>query len=545
VDHVAEGERALRTSLCALALLTFGCAPDAERSSPAPVTAPSTSAGDALRPVALPDLSRLEPPVREQLRDQFNVLTTKREAAGTPATDLGEAYGALGKLFMAAKEFDLAEPFILNAQALIPGDRRWPYYLGHIYKAKGALTQAAASFTRALTRQPDDPSTLIWLGEIHLLDGRPAEAAPLFARARASDPRNLAARFGEGRAALARRDYGAAAGHFEKLLALNPRANVHYPLALAYRGLGDIAKAEAHLGQRGDFEVVAPDPLMEELREVLHSAVAFEIRGTRALNASDWKAAADEFRQGLTLEPSNPTLRHKLGTALYMLGDLRGAQDAFEQVIRESPAYARAHYSLGVLLESQQRHQAAIERFSAAVAREPDYVEARIQLAELLRRSGRLQEAIAHYDRGLALDPRLAEAALGRALTLVRLRRYADAHDRLHEAAQFNSDNPWIAHALARLLAAAPDDRVRDGRQALAIMQTLPEKNQRLDLGETMGMALAEAGRYQEAAAWQRSAILAARQAGQNDLAERMAERLRLYESNKPCRTPWRDDELW
>lgn len=523
-------------ALCMLAFITGGCARDVERASPQ---------GGTLLPVALPDLSRIEEPVQIQLREKFKLLTQKREAAGTASPELGEAYGELGKLFMAAKDFDVAEPYFLNAQTLAPRDRRWPYFLGHLYKTRGALAQATTSFARTLQLQPNDEPTLIWLGEVHLLEGRPAAAAPLFAKAIATQPRSLAARFGLGRAALAQQDYGGASAHFEAVLALNPQAvNVHYPLALAYRGLGETAKAEAHLRQRGDFEIVPADPLMEELREMLQSAISYEIRGTRALNGADWKTAVMEFRQGLALEPSNPTLRHKLGTALYVSGEVRAAQEAFEEVIRESPEYARAYYSLGVLLESQDRHRAAIERLSAAVAHEPDYVEARVRLAEVLRRTGRLQEAVTHYDRALAVDPRISEAALGRALTLVRLQRYQEARDRLREAERIRLEDPWFAHALARLLAAAPDDRIRDGPKALAIMQRLPEKDQRLDLGETMAMVLAEVGRYKEAAAWQRSAMAAARQAGQTDLADRMGERLRLYETGRPSRTPWRDEDL-
>ena len=505
----------------------------------------SSPAGPALSAVALPDLSRIEPPVQEQLRESFAKLTQKREGARIPAPELADAYGELGKLLLAAKLLDLAEPCFSNAQALAQRDWRWPYYLGHVQKTRGAIQQAASAFARAIELRPGDVPTLIWLGEMHLSGGRPDVAAPLFSQAIDAQPRSLAARFGLGRAALARQEYAAAASHFEGVLALEARAvNVHYPLALAYRGLGDKAKAEAHIRQRGDFEIVPEDPLMDELRVVLRSAIAHEVRGTRALNAGDWRTAAAEFRLGLELEPSNPTLKHKLGTTLHMMGDARGARAAFEDIVRTSPEYVRAEYSLGVLLESAGQHQEAIARYSAAVAREPGYLEARLRLAELMRLTGRPEQAVEHYDRALALDPRMAEAALGRALTLVQLGRYAEARARLQEAVLTNPANAWIAHALARVLSASPDSRVRDGRQAETVMLKLSAEEQRLDQGETMAMVLAERGSYEEAAAWQRRAMESARQAGQSELAARMAGNLRLYESRKPSRAPWRDDEL-
>jgi hypothetical protein len=75
-------------------------------------------------------------------------------------------------------------------------------------------------------------------------------------------------------------------------------------------------------------------------------------------------------------------------------------------------------------------------------------------------------------------------------------------------------------------------------------MQALSEEQRRLDLGETMAMVLAEVGRYEAAAAWQRDAMAAARQAGHTDLVQRMAENLRLYQGNRPARTPWRGEDL-
>ena len=120
-------------------------------------------------------------------------------------------------------------------------------------------------------------ATLVWLGGVHLDLGEPERAEPLFVQALSLQPRLVAAQFGLGRAALAKRDYRGAIDRFEQALAADPRATIiHYPLALAYRGLGDTARAEEHLGHRGGVEVGPPDPLMVQLRGLLHSAVAEE-----------------------------------------------------------------------------------------------------------------------------------------------------------------------------------------------------------------------------------------------------------------------------
>ena len=122
---------------------------------------------------------------------------------------------------------------------------------------------------------------------------------------------------------------------------------IHFPLAMAYRGQGDVAKAEAHLRVRGPGDIRPPDPLMQELDAILESAVAYEVRGAAALDESNWVAAAEYFRKGIALAPNEPSLRHKLGTALAMSGDPR-AVEQFEEVTRRWPKFAKAQYSLGL-----------------------------------------------------------------------------------------------------------------------------------------------------------------------------------------------------
>jgi tetratricopeptide (TPR) repeat protein len=532
-----------------LALLAGACTSRNEANSAALTGASVVKPPDGLglRPVSLPDLSVIDESMREQLRERSSFLVLKVENHATTPVELSTAYGEMGKLLMAAQYLDAAEACYLNAQTLAPTDRRWPYYLGHLYKVKGPLAKSTASFEQALRLDPDDVATLIWLGEVYLAQGRADAAEPLFAKALMRQPDSVSARFGAGRAAVARKEYASAVKHLEAGLALNPQASaLHYPLAMAYRGLGDRTTAEAHIAQQGGGEILPADPLMQEVDELLRSPMAYDLRGTRALDIGDWPKAADDFRKGLELAPNNPSLRHRLGTALFQMGDARGALEQFEQVVRTTPEYSKAHYSLGILMEASGRQQEAIDRFSTALKYESGYVQARVRLAGLLRRNGRLEESLAQYEQALKTDPKLADAAFGYAMTLGRLQRYQEARDRLAEGMKIYPDQPMFAHALARLLAAAPADRIRDGRRAMAIAEELLKHQQTVEVGETMAMALAEVGRYQEAAGLQRQLMAAAARAGRDDLMPRLTENLTLYERQQPSRTPWGDDiQTW
>jgi Flp pilus assembly protein TadD len=113
---------------------------------------------------------------------------------------------------------------------------------------------------------PDDVPTLIWLGRMYLDQGQPDQAEPLFVHAGQLAPREPAVLAGLGQSALARRDYARAVSVFEEALSIDGSlASIHSPLAMAYRGLGDATKADAHLKQWRNTDVLVPDPFRQEL----------------------------------------------------------------------------------------------------------------------------------------------------------------------------------------------------------------------------------------------------------------------------------------
>ena len=504
-----------------------------------------------LLPVTLPDLSRLDPGVQKQVKDSYDELQRMNETTG-----LAEKYGRYGMILQAAEFFDAAEPSYLNAQKLAPDDVRWPYYLANLYKSRGETDKAEAAFKRALELQPNDLATLIWLGRLELDKGKTAEADQLFAKAHALAPNTVAVLAGLGRVAVDKRDYASAVTYLEQALAIDPEGeSLHAPLAAAYRGLGQLDKAQPHVGQWKNRDLPVPDPRQQDMDLLLESGLSYELRGIREFEVRDWKGAAEFFRRGLALTANNSPLRrsleHKLGTALFLAGDTAEAEKHFTAVTEAGPkegideATAKAHYSLAVLLASDpKRVSQALSHFEAAVRYQPNYIEAHLAMADYLRRLHRPEAALAQYRETLAISPRNHVARLGSAMCLVDLKRHREARDWLEEAAKQFPDRAEYKIALARVLATSPDDRVRDAQQALAITQELYKGQRTTVLGETIAMALAEYGDYPQAIAIQRDVIAAAERAGMKPQVVRMSQNLALYERHQPCRTPWSDDDL-
>jgi tetratricopeptide (TPR) repeat protein len=432
---------------------------------------------------------------------------------------------------------------------LAPGDFRWPYYLGHIFIGKGELTRAAERFEQVLRLRPADFATLVWLGHVYVELGQPEVAEPFLTRARALGPDTAAVLYQLGRASLARNDYAAAVRHLEEAARLNPAAAViHNPLAMAYRGLGDLEKAQSALDRTRDragpgAAVTIADPLMAEVSTVLRSPDVFGELGQQASARGDWPEAARQFRKAVELSPNNAIMRLNLALTLNRMGDARAALTELESAIRADPSLASAYFVMGTLLERSGRDQDAIDRYTAAITRDPGFRVAHLRLADALRRIGRLEASLSSYVQVLELDPASAEARFGEAMALVRMSRHAEASERLRLAASLHPDQPAFSQALARLLAASPDPQVRDGQRALDLVRALAEEHKTTSVAETMAMALAEVGRFAEAAEWQRLAMSVAADAGHPDHAGRMAASLALYQRREPCRTPWRDDD--
>ena len=523
----------LRVSVVCVLILAIACGREQPRSE---VT---------LEPVSLPDLSRLSPAVGEQLRERHAAMTRVVDSPNATTADRARAYGEAGMTLMAAEYASEAEAAFANAEALAPAEIRWPYYRGHLHREAGRAEDAAAAFERALEADASYVPAQIWLANAYLDQGRPEQAEPLFSKALTSRPHMPAAHFGLGRAALARRDFATAVRHLEQVLAIDPAADgAHYPLALAYRGLGDEARAQTHAQARGvSGEVLPPDPLTGDVEVLFESAVAYEVRGARAMDEGKWLDAAEQFRRGSEMSPDAPSLRHKYGTALAMTGDMAAARRAFEETIRRSPGFAKAHYSLGVVKAGAGDIAGAERAWQDALRAEPNYLEPRLQLAHALRRTGRAAPSLPHYARVLEIDPRVEDARYGLSMALVMLGRHAEARDRLAEAVDIHRDRPAFAVALARVLAAAPDSKVRDGARALTIVDAVPEGRRSIEWAEVRAMALAEAGRFDEAAALQQDVIAAAEQAGFADAARAMRQTLARYRNRQPLRTPWRPDE--
>ncbi len=84
---------------------------------------------------------------------------------------------------------------------------------------------------------------------------------------------------------------------------------------------------------------------------------------------------------------------------------------------------------------------------------------------------------------------------------------------------------------------------MRDGDRARRIAQSLVDERRSLSHIVTLAMASAEAGDFDAALQWQRSAIAAAERAGRTELLAELNANERRYRASQACRRPWHPDD--
>jgi tetratricopeptide (TPR) repeat protein len=515
-----------RATLVLLTLVALGACSDYSRDLP---------------PVPPVEMKGFEPSVKsalEKARAKFDAVAAQRPDRAR----LGEAYGELGMTYHAQDIVPPAAVAYANAHRLAPDDKRWPYLLGHLYNDAARVPEAIASFEEVLAKHPSDAPTLLALGQVYLQTGAFDKAEAMYERLKTIPGAEAAALAGLGKVALARRNYALAAERLEQAVVLAPEAaKLQQPLAMAYQGLGDKAKAEEHLRlfTIDGAEPTVDDPIADALSDKVAASRVLLRRGQRAGKSGRFDVAEKAFRAAVEADPNDAEAIANLGISLANLGRIDEAEARLVEALRKDDTIAVAHLSLGVVYDRKGRDAAAIEQYAATIKLDPENVTARVYEADALMRSGDAAKAVPLYREALARSPASSRMQMSLAMALVRVGQRADARAVLESALASQPDSLAVANALARLLASAPEPSLRDGPRALELSRRVFEATRSPEVGQTYAMALAETGNFTEAIKLQRETLIAYERSKAPVFRPALERNLERYERNEPAREGW------
>lgn len=295
---------------------------------------------------------------------------------------------------------------------------------------------------------------------------------------------------------------------------------------------------------------------LEKAHALKQDEPAINVSLAEVLRERDEPARAKRlFEQVLVKDPQNPPALMGLGLLAAVDEEHAKAIEYFERVLKIQPRASAALYPLALSYQATGNQEMAERAMAARGEVKPRMDDplmkmidlpralAHYRMAETLRLTGKPGESLPHYDLVVDLFPENPGVRLGRELASIELARYLAAVIALHEDV---GDFPKLAvfqHMLARLFASSPDERARDGANAIVILRELTRGAATPELAESLAMAFAEVGRFPDAIKAQEKAIDMAGKAGDTNLVERMKPNLEAYRNGHPCRLPWRGDD--
>jgi len=502
-----------------------------------PVTAEEKPVGLTSLPEA--DLSAFEPGVAKQLSDARAVVDAQLAMPGASQLSISEAYGNLGRLYHAYELLELARICYENAGQLHSTKPDWPYLYGVVNQRQGDNQKAIDAYKYVIKLDPPFVPARIRLARAYRAENQLKEAKELLDELNTKQPGSAVILAELGELAVAEGHNEAAVDYLNKALSAVPRANrLHYPLALAYRNLGNQEEARSHMKQRGDVGIAIDDPVVNDLQNLKTGERVQLLQGKLAFNAGDYLAAAEAFREALKAEPDSARAHVNLASALGMLGQNKEAIQHYEQALKLDEKNATAHFNLGVLYLEQQDHDKAIRHLQETIAIAPKDSTARLYLASILLQENKVNEAFEQYMAVVKNNPESVDAWMGLSRLLVANQQYGEALSVLSAANEKLPHDIRITHALARLLAGSPDLKLRDAAKARPLAFRAYKEKPTLGHAMTAAMALGESGNCLEAAILMEGAIKKQNKQIQQTYADTTKQVVDYYLNATPCRNP-------
>ena len=249
--------------------------------------------------------------------------------------------------------------------------------------------------------------------------------------------------------------------------------------------------------------------------------------------------ACDSLRKWIALAPELAEPRLRLATLIEKT-DPQGALEQYRKLVNlemGNRELAIVHGNLAMLMQNKGDSQVAIDNLELSLKLNPDLLQSRINLAAILGFLNRFEEAATQYAEVVARDPNHEQARFGELAALVLGRQYAKALTRMEAGLKTMPDNIRMKHLLARMLAAAPDSNLRDGKRALELASLVFKQRQTHAHAETYAMAMAQSERFEDAVALLNQLI--ANTEGDADRLSWLNANLERYQNRQSCCTDY------
>ncbi len=317
---------------------------------------------------------------------------------------------------------------------------------------RGDLSDAEPLFRAVLAALPGHFGSLLALGSICAVTNRLDDAKRYLTQAIAANTDAAEAHGSLGAVHTSAGDLNAAAGCYDKALALAPdHPGIHYAYATLLQSLGRNAEAIEHL------------------------------------------------RRAVSGRPDHLDAHFALGNLLYAGGQDAEAIECYLKVLKLNPRHSETHNNLANVYQRQGQMELAITHYKTAIEINPSYADAYGNLGNAYLVLDRLEESIEQNRRALELKPSRFGSYNNRGVAFQALGRFEEAERAFERALELAPKEASVHLNLANM------GRFKTGDRRLPGLQKLLREVESLDVDNqiaahfAMGKALGDLGQYQDA----------------------------------------------
>ncbi len=381
----------------------------------------------------------------------------------------------------------------------------------------------AEKLCRELIRQrPNYSDPYSYLGKIAVVRGKPDESIAYFKEALRLNNEVCEVHEDLASALETLGKLDEAAKHYQEVLRLRPEWYRYYI------SLGVIRAKQGELEQ-------ATSLFKKALEIHPDCADAYYNMGNVSALQGRMDEAAGYWIESLRIKPDQADVLENLGKILYQKGKVDDAIGYWKRSIQINPEQPDVYSNLGFALSKKGDINQAIEHYLKAVQLNPGYYQAHTNLAMLLAEKGKITEALRHWTRSLELEPKQAAAHREWGMVLAKQNKVAEAVLHLREAVRLKPNQPGVLNYLAWILATHRDKTIHNPKEAVRFAKKACQLTdyKYAELLDTLAVAYAAAGQFDEAITTAQKAVDLAISSGQEEEVQILRKRLELYRNSQ------------
>ena len=253
------------------------------------------------------------------------------------------------------------------------------------------------------------------------------------------------------------------------------------------------------------------------------------------LQVGHWRNTVTLFEHALAVTSDNYLAHDQLADFHLRAGDPDAAERHYRQALGIRPGWATAQFGLADVRAWRGDLSGAIADYERGLANHPGYPKVAGRYGFALFRAGRFDEARTQLELGVAEDPGSAGLRAALAVAYGQLGRIPDAIEANRQALRLDPGQLEAANNLAWLLATRAESTPQEREESIQLAEraTRSGTTQAASMLDTLAVAYAAGGRFEQAAATADRAAALADAQGDAATARGIRERGELYRNRQ------------